>query len=257
MAININCDMGESFGLYRMGDDEGMMPHISEANVACGFHGSDPNHMRRTVDLAKRHGVGVGAHFSLPDLAGFGRREMAIDREEMANIVLYQIGALKGFLEVAGIRLNHLKPHGALYAMAARQEHIAEAIADIGQHFDVPLFGLANTLHEEIYTARGLDFKAEFFADLDYDDDGQLLVTREHDAVAPGQAAERVRRAVSEGLVRTVGGRDVPVRAETICVHSDTPGAVAIARAIAEELNRSTTADRIAHKHWGPDNGST
>lgn len=257
MAININCDMGESFGLYRMGDDEGMMPHISEANVACGFHGSDPNHMRRTVDLAKRHGVGVGAHFSLPDLAGFGRREMAIDREEMANIVLYQIGALKGFLEVAGIRLNHLKPHGALYAMAARQEHIAEAIADIGQHFDVPLFGLANTLHEEIYTARGLDFKAEFFADLDYDDDGQLLVTREHAAVAPQSAAERVRRAVSEGLVRTVGGHDVPVRAETICVHSDTPGAVAIARAIAEELNRSTEADSTAHTNWRPDNGST
>lgn len=236
MAVNINCDMGESFGLYRMGDDEGMMPHITEANVACGFHGSDPNHMRRTVDLAKRHDVGVGAHFSLPDLAGFGRREMKIDREEMANIVLYQIGALKGFLEVAGVQLNHLKPHGALYAMAARQEHIAEAIADIAQHFDVPLFGLANTLHEEIYTARGLEFRAEFFADLEYADDGQLMITREHAAVEPGLAAQRVARAVSEGLVRSVGGNDVPVRAQTICIHSDTPGAVAIARAVSEAL---------------------
>lgn len=236
MAVNINCDMGESFGLYRMGDDEGMMPHITEANVACGFHGSDPNHMRRTVDLAKRHHVGIGAHFSLPDLAGFGRREMKIDREEMANIVLYQIGALKGFLEVAGVQLNHLKPHGALYAMAARQEHIAEAIADIAQHFDVPLFGLANTLHEEIYTARGLEFRAEFFADLDYADDGQLMITREHAAVEPGPAAQRVVRAVSEGLVRSVGGQDVPVRAQTICIHSDTPGAVAIARAVSEAL---------------------
>lgn len=257
MAININCDMGESFGLYKMGDDEGMMPHITEANVACGFHGSDPNHMRRTVDLAKRHGVGVGAHFSLPDLAGFGRREMAIDREEMANIVLYQIGALRGFLEVAGVRLNHLKPHGALYAMAARQEHIAEAIADIGQHFNVPLFGLANTLHEEVYTARGLEFRAEFFADLDYGDDGQLLVTREHAAVAPGPAAERARRAVTEGLVRTVGGRDVPVRAETICVHSDTPGAVAIARAIGEALNQQDENDMSAQTNWGSDNGNS
>ena len=243
MPVNINCDMGESFGLYRMGDDEAMMPHITEANVACGFHGSDPNHMRRTVGLAKQYGVRVGAHFSLPDLAGFGRREMQIDREEMANIVLYQIGALKGFLEVAGVPLNHLKPHGALYAMAARQEHIAEAIADIGQHFGVPLFGLANTLHEEIYTARGLEFRAEFFADLDYGDDGRLLVTREHAAVPPEQAAERARRAVAEGLVQTVGGRDVPVRAETVCVHSDTPGAVAIARAVSAALSQHAAAE--------------
>lgn len=231
MAVNINCDMGESFGLYKMGDDEAMMPHIREANVACGFHGSDPNHMRRTVELAKRFDVGVGAHFSLPDLPGFGRREMKIDREEMANIVLYQIGALKGFLEVAGIRLNHLKPHGALYAMAAKQEHIAHAIADIGNHFDVPLFGLANTLHEEIYTARGLEFRAEFFADLDYDDGGQLIVTREHAAVDPQMAAERTLRAVREGVVRSIGGLDVTVQAQTVCVHSDTPNAVAIAQA--------------------------
>ena len=236
MPININCDMGESFGLYQMGDDEAMMPHITEANVACGFHGSDPNHMRRTVELAKRFGVKVGAHFSLPDLPGFGRREMQIERDEMANIVLYQIGALKGFLEVAGVQLNHLKPHGALYAMAARQEHIAEAIADIGEHFRVPLFGLAGTLHEEVYRARGLEFRAEFFADLDYGDDGQLLVTRRHAPVAPEVAAERALRAVSEGMVRTAGGLDLPVRAETVCVHSDTPNAVAIAHAVSTVL---------------------
>jgi UPF0271 protein len=242
MPVNINCDMGESFGLYQMGDDEAMMPLITEANVACGFHGSDPNHMRSTVELAKRFGVRVGAHFSLPDLPGFGRREMQIEREEMANIVLYQIGALKGFLEVAGVRLNHLKPHGALYAMAARQEHIAEAIADIGQHFRVPLFGLANTLHEEIYTARGLEFRAEFFADLDYGDDGQLLVTRKHTAIAPELAAQRALRAVSEGVVRSAGGHDVPVRAETICLHSDTPGAVAIAHAVGEALRPHVAA---------------
>ncbi len=237
MAVNINCDMGESFGLYKMGDDEAMMPHIKEANVACGFHGSDPNHMRHTVELAKRFDVGVGAHFSLPDLPGFGRREMKIDREEMANIVLYQIGALKGFLEVAGVRLNHLKPHGALYAMAARQEHIAHAIADIGDHFSVPLFGLANTLHEEVFTARGLEFRAEFFADLEYDDEGQLIITREHAAVDPQAAAKRTLRAVREGVVRSTGGLDVPVRAQTICVHSDTPNAVAIARAINSALS--------------------
>ena len=127
MRVDINCDMGESFGLYRIGDDAGIMPYITQANVACGFHGSDPNHMRRTVALANKHGVKVGAHVSLPDLPGFGRREMKIDREEMTNIILYQIGALIAFLKLEGMALSHLKPHGALYGMAARQEHIAEA----------------------------------------------------------------------------------------------------------------------------------
>ncbi len=159
MPVDINCDMGESFGLYKMGDDEGIMPFISQANVACGFHGSDPNHMRRTVDLAKRHGVKVGAHFSLPDLPGFGRREMKIDREEMANIIIYQIGALKGFLDVAGVPLAHLKPHGALYGMAARMEHIAHAVADAAEVYKVPVLGLAGTLHEKIYGERGVGFQ--------------------------------------------------------------------------------------------------
>ncbi|MBW3099008.1 LamB/YcsF family protein, partial [Pseudohoeflea coraliihabitans] len=113
MSVDLNCDMGESFGLYSFGDDAALMPLISQANVACGFHASDPNHMRRTVDLAGTHGVRVGAHVSLPDLAGFGRREMKIERDEMANIILYQTGALKGFLDAAGLPLSHLKPHGA------------------------------------------------------------------------------------------------------------------------------------------------
>src|ERR1700760_4879538 len=124
--------MGEAFGLYRMGDDEALMPLISEANVACGFHASDFNHMRHTVRLAKRHGVRVGAHPSLPDLQGFGRREMKISREELANCVIYQIGALKGFLEAEGMRLSHIKPHGSLYGMAARDEAMG------APHFDAP-----------------------------------------------------------------------------------------------------------------------
>lgn len=236
MSVDINCDMGESFGLYKVGDDEALMPFITEANVACGFHGSDPNHMRKAVELAKRHGVKVGAHFSLPDLPGFGRREMKIEREEMANIIIYQIGALMGFLQAAGMTLNHLKPHGALYGMAARQEPIAEAIADAGVIFGVPVFGLAGTLHEQVYTARGLDFRAEFFADLDYSDEGKLLITREHHAVPPELAAERALRAVKDGKLVTVGGKEVPVRAETVCVHSDTPGSAAIAAAVREAL---------------------
>src|SRR5262252_7654626 len=126
--IAINCDMGESFGLYKMGDDEGLMPHITIANVACAFHASDPSVMAKTVRLAKRHNVKVGAHPSLPDLQGFGRREMKMPREELANCVLYQVGALKAFLDAEGMKLNHIKPHGALYGMAARAEPIAEAI---------------------------------------------------------------------------------------------------------------------------------
>ena len=238
MALGINCDMGESFGLYKMGDDEGIIPYITEANIACGFHGSDPNHMRRTVELAKIHHVKLGAHFSLPDMAGFGRREMQVDRDELANIVIYQIGALCGFLKVAGLELNHLKPHGALYGMAARDEHVTHAIADAGEHFRVPIFGLAGTLHEEIYKARGLEFRPEFFADLDYDGHGNLLITREHRSVRPCEAAFRASRAVEEGLVRSITGEDIPVRAETICIHSDTPNAVAIAQAVREVLSK-------------------
>ena len=242
MTVDINCDMGESFGLYKMGDDEGMMPFITEANVACGFHGSDPNHMRQTVELAKRHGVKVGAHFSLPDLPGFGRREMKIGRDEMANIIAYQVGALNSFVDMAGMQLSHLKPHGALYGMAARQEHIAHAVADIGAHYGLPVFGLAGTLHEEVYGARGLEFRAEFFADLDYDDDGKLLITREHESVAPELAAERAVQAVTNGTVQSVNGKDVTVRAETICVHSDTPNAVAVAQAVRSALSSHLAA---------------
>ena len=242
MTANMNCDMGESFGLYKMGDDEAIMPFITEANVACGFHGSDPNHMHKTVDLAKLHGVKVGAHFSLPDLNGFGRREMKIDRDEMKNIITYQVGALKGFLEMAGIKLNHLKPHGALYGMAARQEPIAQAIADVGVHFGVPVFGLAGTLHEKVYVERGLDFRAEFYADLGYDGSGNLIITREHSAVDPDDAAARCIRAVQDGLTKSVDGTDIEVRAMTICIHSDTPNATDVARAVRQALNDNIAA---------------
>jgi len=232
----INCDMGEGFGLYRIGDDEGLMPLIDVANVACGFHASDFNHMRRTVQLAKRHGVKVGAHPSLPDLQGFGRREMKIGRDEMTNCLIYQIGALKGFLEAEGVTLNHIKPHGSLYGMAARMEEIAHAVADAADIFKVPLFGMAGTLHETVYTARGHAFVSEFYADLDYNDEGGLIITREHAATDPQHAAAACLRAINTGKVASVGGKDVPVRADAICVHSDTPNAVAVAQAVRDAI---------------------
>ncbi len=228
----LNCDMGESFGLYRIGDDAGLMPLIDVANVACGFHASDYNHMRSTVQLAKKHGVKVGAHPSLPDLQGFGRREMKIGREEMTNILIYQIGALKGFLQAEGVELNHIKPHGSLYGMAARMEDIAHAICDAADIFKVPLYGMIGTLHETIYPARGHIFVSEFYADLDYTDAGGLIITREHAAKDEGKAAAACVRAIKEGKVTSVGGVDVTVRADSICVHSDTPNAVALAQAV-------------------------
>jgi len=236
MALAINCDMGESFGLYHFGDDEAIMPYISAANVACGFHASDFNHMRKTVQSAKKFGVRVGAHPSLPDLQGFGRREMKMSREELTNCIIYQVGALKGFLEAEGMPLNHIKPHGALYGMAARMEHVAHAVCDAADVFDVPLMGMVNTLHEKIYGERGRRMIAEFYADLDYGDDGALIITRVHDAKDPAEAAARSLRAVEEHKVRSVGGRDLPVRADTICVHSDTPNALDIAAAVRDAV---------------------
>ena len=236
MALAINCDMGESFGLYHFGDDEAIMPYISAANVACGFHASDFNHMRKTVQSAKKFGVKVGAHPSLPDLQGFGRREMKMSREELTNCIIYQVGALKGFLQAEGMPLNHIKPHGALYGMAARMEHVAHAVCDAADVFDVPLMGMINTLHEKIYGERGRRMIAEFYADLDYGDDGALIITRVHDAKDPAEAAARSRRAVEEHKVRSVGGRDLPVRADTICVHSDTPNALDIAAAVRDAV---------------------
>ena len=232
----INCDMGESFGIYRMGDDAALMPLISVANVACGFHASDFNHMRATVRLAKQHGVKVGAHPSLPDLQGFGRREMKIGREELANCLIYQIGALAGFLLAEGMELAHIKPHGSLYGMAGRIEEIAHAVCDAADVFEVPIFGMTGTMHEAIYPARGHGFVAEYYADLDYADDGKLIITREHHAVDPAEAAARCLRALREGVTRSTGGVDIPLRADSICVHSDTPNAPAVAAAVREAV---------------------
>jgi len=236
MTVSINCDMGEGFGLYRMGDDAGIMPFITIANVACGFHASDPNHMRRTARLAGEHGVAVGAHPSLPDLQGFGRREMTIPRQELANLLIYQIGALAGILEAEGMALNHVKAHGALYGMAQRDRDSAEAIADAAAVFGVPVLGMAGTLHEEVIAERGLVFVAEYFADLPYDEDGRLIILREHDPVDPEDAARRALDAVEKGTAPAITGKEIRVRADSICVHSDTPNAIAIAQAVRAAL---------------------
>jgi UPF0271 protein len=237
-AMTINCDMGEGFGLYRLGNDAALMPHIDLANVACGFHASDPAIMHATVRLAKQHGVKVGAHPSLPDMQGFGRRAMVISPDEVEDLVIYQTGALKAFLDAEGMPLHHIKPHGALYGMAARDEAIAGAIADAARVFGVPILGMAFTAHETAYRKKEVVMIAEFYADLEYDGDGNLILSRVHDAVDPAHAAARVVRVMRDHVVVTTSGRDIPVRAETVCVHSDTPAAVSIAAELAKTLRQ-------------------
>ena len=227
--MTINCDMGEGFGLYRLGDDAAIMPFIDLANVACGFHASDPGIMRETVRLAKKHAAKVGAHPSLPDLQGFGRRAMVISPAEVTDLVTYQIGALKAFLDAESVPLNHVKPHGALYGMAARDEKIAAAIADAVLPFKVPILGMAFTAHESTYRTKGIELIPEFYADLEYDGDGNLILSRVHDAVDPVKAAARVLRVMRDHVVTTTAGLDIPVKAATVCVHFDTPSAAAIA----------------------------
>ena len=238
--IKLNCDMGESFGIYRAGNDEEIMPLIDIANVACGFHASDPNHMRKTVELAKKNSVKVGAHPSFSDLQGFGRREIKMPRQDIKNMIMYQVGALKSFLDEQGMVLNHIKPHGSLYVMAAKDENMAHAIADAVETFNVSIFGMANTCHEKVYKdERGLNFVSEFYADLDYDENGKLIIAKGKNAIYDSKiATDRVLRAVSEKKVTNTVGKDIDVGCDTICVHSDTPNAVEIITSIKSAINK-------------------
>jgi len=240
MAVVVNCDMGEGFGMWRLGDDAALMPHIALANVACGFHAGDPVVMRETVAAARRHGVRVGAHPSYPDLQGFGRREMTMTPQELTALLIYQVGALRGFLHAEGMALNHLKPHGALYGRAARDRATAEAVADVAELFGVPVLGMAGTLHEEVYTSRGLGFMAEYYADLEYDDDGKLIITRHHEALDPAEVRRRVAQVLREGTAPSHTGRAIPMRADCICVHSDTPGVLELAEAVNAGIRDAT-----------------
>jgi 5-oxoprolinase (ATP-hydrolysing) subunit A len=232
----INCDLGEGFALYRYGDDEGLAPHIHIANIACGVHGGDPTIMARTVALALRHALKIGAHPSLPDLAGFGRREMNIKRAQLRDCLVYQIGALKGFLDAAGAPLSHVKPHGVMYSMAARDRELAEGLCDAVEPFGVPLFGISGTQTEAAARSRGIPFVAEFFVDLAYADDGSLIVQKDH-AVDPVWVESRLRRAVREGTLETVGGKIIPLAFQTICIHNDMPNATEVAATVRRALD--------------------
>jgi UPF0271 protein len=241
--IDLNCDLGESFGAWHMGDDDALLALVSSANIACGFHAGDPAIMRRTVAQAHRHGVAIGAHVSLPDLQGFGRREMSVGADEVRAMTLYQIGALHAFARAAGARLSHVKPHGALYNMAARDRALADAIAGAVHAFDprLRLFGLAGSALLEAAAAIGLPVAAEAFADRRYLADGSLQSRREAGAVIgeAGEAAAQALGIVRDGIVVAVGGRPLALHADTLCLHGDGAHAVALARQLREALEHA------------------
>jgi UPF0271 protein len=248
MHIDLNSDIGESFGRWTLGDDAAMLESITSANVACGYHAGDPGVMRNTVRLAKRAGVAVGAHPGFPDLAGFGRRDMAASPREVEDFVLYQIGALAAIAAAEGVRLHHVKPHGALYNMAIRSRALSDAIAAAVGSFDrsLILFGLPGTELLRAGQSAGLRTAAEGFADRAYESDGSLTPRVRAGAVIH-DAHEVVRRAVRmarDGVVTAVDGRDIPMRVDTICTHGDTPGSHELTRLLREGLEREGIAIR-------------
>ncbi|MBD0415275.1 LamB/YcsF family protein [Oryzicola mucosus] len=236
--VTLNCDMGESFGNWRFGDDAGIMPHIDCANIACGFHASDPWTMLKTVRLALAHGVKVGAHPSLPDKEGFGRREMKLQPEELTAAFLYQIGALTGMLAAEGSELTHVKPHGIVYGMAARDKDTALAIAAAVKPFGVPLFGMAGTHHETAAAELGVEFVGEFFPDLTYAPDGGLIIPRVQSAIDLGQAEERISRALTRNEFVATDGTVRKVSFGTVCIHSDPPNARDVAALMRQIIDK-------------------
>jgi UPF0271 protein len=237
-TIDVNCDMGESYGAWKMGDDAAIMPLISSANVACGFHGGDPPTIRKTVRLAVDHGVAVGAHPSLPDLQGFGRREMKISAQECYDLVLYQAGAVEAFARAAGTRLHHVKIHGMLYNMAARNAELADAIAratkDLGG--GTLLYALSGSAMMDAAATHGVRAVGEVFADRSYQPDGTLTPRGQPGAMITDEAASvaQVLMMVEQGRVRSQSGAEVAVSAGTLCLHGDQPGAVKFAKALRE-----------------------
>lgn len=234
--ISLNSDMGEALGLHTFGNDPALMEIIDVANVACGFHSGDPQTMADTVALAKSRGVRVGAHPGLPDLAGFGRREMKLTAEEVESLIRYQVGALTGFLRGSDLPLNHIKPHGSLYGMLARSEELMLGAVKVAKDYGVPVFGIAGTAHQLVAEREGVEFVGELYVDLDYNDEGGLIILRQPHATDPAAAAERTRRAIDTGTILSAGGVELPVSFGSVCVHSDTPNATDVAAAVRAAL---------------------
>jgi UPF0271 protein len=240
-TVDLNSDLGEGFGRWSLGDDDAMLDLVTSANVACGFHAGDPSILRRVCDRAAERGVAIGAQVSYRDLAGFGRRSIDVPPEELANEVLYQLGALDGLARVAGSRVSYVKPHGALYNDAASSEQTAAAVVEAVALYDstLPVLGLAGSVLLARAEARGLVAVPEAFADRAYTSEGLLVSRREPGAVLHDveEVAARCVQLATQGVVAGVDGSTVEVRASSICVHGDTPGAVEMARAVKQALH--------------------
>ena len=245
-TIDLNSDLGESFGRWTLGSDAELMKTISSANVACGYHAGDPGVMRTTVKLARDAGVAVGAHPGLPDLAGFGRRNMAVSPDEVEDMVLYQVGALAAIAAAERVRLQHVKPHGALYNMAVKERGLADAIARAVRAIDatLALFALPASELEKAGLAAGLRVVREGFADRAYEADGSLTPRTRPGAVihTPEDVIGRAIRMARDGVVRATNGSDISMRIDTICTHGDTPSSHELTR----QLRAGLEADGIA-----------
>ncbi len=246
--VDLNSDLGESFGLYTIGNDEAVLQYVSSANVACGFHAGDPQVMQKTVAMAAAAGVAVGAHPGVPDLMGFGRRKMDITPQEAYAMVLYQVGALQAFTTAAHVPLQHVKPHGALYNMAAKDKALAAAIAQAVQDVNpqLILYGLAGSYLIREGEKIGLTTASEVFADRTYQPDGTLTPRSQPDAMVTDEelAISRVLHMIQEGVVTAQNGADIPVQADTICIHGDGAKALAFAHKIKTALEAHDIAVR-------------
>ena len=243
MRIDLNSDVGETFGPWKMGKDAELLPNVTSANVACGFHAGDPSTLRATVRLAKQHGVAVGAHPGFPDLVGFGRRELKATPAEVEDLVLYQVAAIAGVAATEGLRLQHVKAHGALYNMACRDRALADAIARAVAAFDrnLILFGLPNSELIRAGDAAGLRTASEGFADRAYEVDGSLASRQKPGSVIhdPAAVVARAIRIVKERTVVAVDGSPIHFESDTLCVHGDTEGAARLAREIRSGLEQA------------------
>ena len=239
--IDFNCDMGESFGMYKMGFDEEVIKYITSANIACGFHAGDPMWMRKTVALAEEQGVAVGAHPSYPDLNGFGRRNMVMDPEEAKNDVIYQVGALSAFTRAK--RLQHVKPHGAMYNQAVNDRYLAAAVCEAVLEVDpqMVLVALAGSPWIAVAEEMGVRVAREIFADRALNADGTLVSRSKPGSVIhdTGEVVERSLRMVTEGRATAITGEELDVEADSLCLHGDTPGAVEMAKAVSDGLKSS------------------
>ncbi|MGB7449618.1 MAG: 5-oxoprolinase subunit PxpA [Ornithinimicrobium sp.] len=248
-SIDLNADGGEGFGRWSLGADEALAPLISSINVACGWHAGDPGTMSRSIALAAQHKLGLGAHPGFPDLTGFGRRLMAFSPQEAAQAVLYQTGALRALADQQGVPLRHVKPHGSLYGLLMKDDAVADAVADAVTAFD-PLIILVLEAGPcaERQRRRGHRVAAEAFADLEYTDEGHIVIDPQNQRRDPQWCADQVA-GILAGTVRSPGGIETSVRVDSICLHSDRPGAEDNAHAVVEQISRSGWTIRSLHHH--------